>query len=415
MSKPSSNSPEHQQLMDPGALRSHIQAFTADLTALGHTRLTVSNYSDCARHFADWLNQSEVALSDVDAGVVEQFVSHRCHCPGNRHHDHLSARYVSRVRRFVRFLADSGVVPATELPATKAIDERVTEFQDWLRRHRGIRERTIDRHGRMVMRLLPALGRDPAAYDAGLVRRVIVEEARTCSRAYTKTMATALRGYLRFLAARGACRPWLDQAVPTMPHWRLSALPRYLPTADVERLIASCDLTKPHGIRDRAILLLLARLGLRAGDVLDMRLDDIVWEEGTLRVRGKGRREIRLPLLQDVGDALLDYLDRVRPIVECDRIFLRSKAPYRPFAGSWSISDIVRLALKRADITTAPSQGANLLRHSAATGMLRAGATLDAIGAVLRHRSADTTAHYAKVDILMRRQVTQPWPGETSC
>ena len=137
MSKPSSNSPEHQQLMDPGALRSHIQAFTADLTALGHTRLTVSNYSDCARHFADWLNQSEVALSDVDAGVVEQFVSHRCHCPGNRHHDHLSARYVSRVRRFVRFLA-----------------------------------------------------------------------------------------------ARGACRPWLDQAVPTMPHWRLSALPRYLPTAD---------------------------------------------------------------------------------------------------------------------------------------------------------------------------------------
>ena len=244
---------------------------------------------------------------------------------------------------------------------------------------------------------------------------MILTEAQRSSRPYIKTMATALRGYLRFLAAHGACRPWLDRAVPDIPQWRLSALPRYLPPADVERLIASCDLTKPHGIRDKAILLLLARLGLRAGDILGMRVDDIAWEEGTLRVRGKGRREARLPLPQDAGDALLRYLEQARRLVDDHRIFLRSSAPYRPFAGPCAISDVVRLALKRVGIANPPSRGANLLRHSAATAMLRAGATLDAIGTVLRHRSADTTAHYAKVEVAMLLQIAQPWPGDASC
>jgi integrase len=203
--------------------------------------------------------------------------------------------------------------------------------------------------------------------------------------------------------------------VPAIPQWRLSALPRYLPADDVERLITSCDLTKPHGIRDKAILLLLARLGLRAGDIRGMRLGDVEWNEGALRVRGKGRREVRLPLPQDAGDALLDYLERARPRVDDDRMFLRSSAPYRAFAGPCAVSDVVRLALKRTGIASPPSRGTNLLRHSAATGMLRAGATLDAIGAVLRHRSTDTTAHYAKVDIAMLRQIAQTWPGDVSC
>jgi integrase len=146
-----------------------------------------------------------------------------------------------------------------------------------------------------------------------------------------------------------------------------------------------------------------------------MRMGDIAWNEGTIRVCGKGRREIRLPLPQDVGDALLEYLSRARPPADEDRVFLRSSAPYRPFKGSSVISSIVRLALDRAGIAGAPSRGANLLRHSAATGMLRAGATLDAVGAMLRHRSIDTTAHYAKVDVAMLRLIAQPWPGEAPC
>jgi integrase/recombinase XerD len=146
-----------------------------------------------------------------------------------------------------------------------------------------------------------------------------------------------------------------------------------------------------------------------------MRLEDVDWIEGTLRVHGKGRREVRLPLPQDAGDALLAYLEQVRPPVPIEHIFLCMNAPCRAFSSSAVVSGIVRGALARAGIANPPSYGANLLRHSAATSMLRAGASLDAVSAVLRHRSLDTTAHYAKVDIGMLRPIAQPWPGGDSC
>jgi site-specific recombinase XerD len=190
----------------------------------------------------------------------------------------------------------------------------------------------------------------------------------------------------------------------------LASLPQYLAANDVERLIASCDVAEPSGIRNRAILLLLARLGLRAKDVSTLRLGDIEWEQGTLRVRGKGRRGVRLPLPQDAGDALLDYLMHARPASDTDTVFLRLLPPYTPFAHSISVSSVVDRALKRAGIKDAPSRGTNLLRHSAATAMLRGGATLETIGTVLRHRSIDTTAHYAKVDVGLLGEIAQPWP-----
>lgn len=403
------------QLMNAGPLQPLIDAFVAELQARRHAPLTISNYEQSARHFADWLCRSNIELGRVDETVVRRFARHRCECPGTRRQDHVSAKYVRRVRLFIRFLADRQVLATVAPLVLTNLDARIAAYQDWLRHHRGISERTVDRHGRMITRLLPALGADPELYDAALIRRVIIDEAKRSSRPHVKTMTTALRGYLRFLAATDLCRSGLDHAVPTISQWRLSALPRYLPADAVEQVIASCDLTRPHGIRDRAILLLLARLGLRAGDVLMMRLGDIAWDEGAIRVRGKGRREIRLPLPQDVGDALLDYLSRARPPADEDRIFLRASAPYWPFKGSSVISSIVRLALSRAGIVGAPSRGANLLRHSAATSMLRAGASLDAIGTVLRHRSIDTTAHYAKVDVTMLRLIAQPWPGEAPC
>lgn len=411
MSNPSSGLSGQVWFMEPGDLLPLIEAFENHLSGLGHTELTVRGYHDSARHFADWFRRSGIELAAVDDRIVAQFAGHRCRCPGGRHCDRLSRKYVNRVRRFVRFLAVTGIVAMAEPERPSPVNALVFEFQDWLRRHRGIGERTIARYGRMVMRLLPALGEDPLAYDASLIRQVILAEAQASSPAHAKTMTTALRSYLKFLAARGACRPWLQQAVPAIPQWRLSALPRYLPAAEVEQLIASCDLTQPLGIRDRAILLLLARLGLRAGDILDMRLDDIAWAEGSLRVRGKGRQEICLPLPQDAGQALLDYLERARPPVDDNRIFLRSTAPYRPFEDSSTVSSVVRRALDRAGITNPPSYGTNLLRHSAATTMLRGGVSLDAVGAILRHRSVDTTAHYAKVDIDMLCQIAQPWPG----
>ena len=224
-------------------------------------------------------------------------------------------------------------------------------------------------------------------------------------------MTMALRGYLRFLGALGLCRAGLEQAVPTIPQWRLSALPRYIGVAEVERLIATCDLTTPAGVRDRAILLLLARLGLRAGDILALRLDDIDWQQATLTVRGKGRRETRLPLPSGCGRRRARLPEarpaprRPRGVVPHLRMLRSGRCAARPsrasFGVRWKVGGIA-----------APTKGANLLRHSAATAMLRGGATLDMIGAVLRHRSPDTTAHYAKVDIVMLQQIAQPWPGD---
>jgi integrase/recombinase XerD len=405
--------PSRRPHMDAGALGPMVGQFTDGLIALGHTRFTVSAFYDSARHFADWACRSGIAPYEVNSGMIDQFAQHECLCPGGRRGHLVSRNYVSRVRRFVFFLAENGVIPAFAPPAVGPVmDPRTAEFLEWLRHHRGLSERTIKLRAHVLERLLLALGDDPATYDAGLVRRVIVEEAERGSRASIGTVTTTLRGYLRFLAARDACSPWLYQAVPTVPHWRLSTLPRYLPMADVERLIASCDAATPAGIRDKAILLLLARLGLRAGDVLAMRFGDISWEEGTIRVRGKGRREICLPLPQDAGDALLGYMTRARPNTGYDRIFLRTFAPFRPLS---NVAGVVRCGLERAGITNAPCRGARVLRHSAATGMLRAGATLDAIGAILRHRSPDTTVHYAKVDLHMLRPIAQAWLGDVTC
>jgi integrase/recombinase XerD len=168
-------------------------------------------------------------------------------------------------------------------------------------------------------------------------------------------------------------------------------------------------------MRDYAILLLLSRLGLRAGDIVAMTLDDVDWSRGTLRVQGKSHHEAVLPLPQDVGDALCAYLERGRPISDSTRVFLTVVAPTRAFASSATVSDIVRFALARAGIQNPPTRGAHLLRHSAATAMLRAGGSLDTIATVLRHRSSEMTAYYAKIDIAMLCKIAQPWPGGAPC
>lgn len=405
----------HPVFLNAEALAPSIEAFSAFLAARGHTAWVVGDYIRSARHFAHWLRHEGIALENVDDDVVKRFASHRCRCPGGRRWHHVSRRYTARVRRFVIFLRDQDDLPRAAVANEVRTPPGLVPFHNHLLHERGLAPSTVARHVRHIAALLPILGDDPPSYSAGTVRQVALDAAQASSRAEAKIIVTALRVYLCFLATRGECHPGLDHAIPTVPQWRLSALPRYLPPADVERMIASCDMTTLAGLRDRAILLLLARLGLRAGDVLGLRLDDVDWVEATLRVHGKGRRDVRLPLPQDAGDALLAYLERRCPGRPEPRVFLRSFAPYCPLVDSTCISSIVRRALDRAGILSPPSRGANLLRHSAATTLLRNGATLDAVSALLRHRSPDTTAHYAKVDLPMLLGVVQPWPEQVSC
>ena len=401
---------------DPGLLKPLLQRFEEHLRTQGYaTQDTLRVNLSATRHFVCWLNQVGINPGEVNDTIIEQFARHKCQSTARWWHGGVVPAYLARIRQFLRFVTVGRIVRAGAAVAPPKVDARVAEFQSWLRHHRGISERTINRHGLLVMRMMPALGTDPADYNAQRIRQVILDEAQRCSRAYLAMMRTALRGYLKFLITRGQCKPWLDQAVPVFAHWQLSSLPRYLTDPDIERVIGAWEANTPHRIRDKAILLLLARLGLRGGDILAMRLGDIEWTQGTLRVRGKGRKEVRLPLPQDAGDALLAYINQVRPLADSDQVFLRLHAPYQTFANSSAISLVVQRALERAGITDAPSQGANLLRHSAATSLLRAGASLDAVGSMLRHRSPNTTAHYAKVDVVMLSHIAQPWPGGTSC
>lgn len=410
----SSTSDDHcrdRQLMVAGDLAPLVAEFTHHLSQQGYSDLTVRGFEHAARHLAHWLTEAEIAVADVDEAIVDRFARHRCRCPGGRSCKQLSGPYVKRARRFIAFLVARGTVRQKAASAALVPDRRVVEFQDWLRRHRGLAERTIELQGYLLTRLLPALRRRPRTWDAQHIREVIIAETKRASRGHVKKMASTLRGYLRFLGANGRCRAGLEHAVPIIAQWRLSTLPRYIDTAQVELLIATGEASTPTGLRDRAILLLLARLGLRAGDIVSLRLGDLDWQRATVSVRGKGRRETRLPLPQDAGDAVLAYLERARPRVDSDRVFFLLNAPVRPLVDSRSVTGIVRGAIRKAGIDT-PTKGASLLRHSAATAMLRGGATLDMVGAVLRHRSPDMTAHYAKVDVTMLQQIAQPWPGD---
>ena len=197
MVKSSEDRRSGRQRMDAGELAPLVAEFRRHLSEAGHTDLTVRGFDGAARHLSQWLAQAKVTVANIDETVIDRFARHRCRCPGMRREKHVSDRYVRRVHRFVEFLGERGLVRHKVTSAVPVLDRRVIEFQDWLRQHRGISERTIDRHGRMIMRLLPALGPRPRRWDAQLIREVILAETKRTSRANVKTMAMALRGYVR--------------------------------------------------------------------------------------------------------------------------------------------------------------------------------------------------------------------------
>ena len=285
----------------------------------------------------------------------------------------------------------------------------VAHFKIWLRRHRGASDCTIKLYARDATHLMAALGDEPEGWQPAAIRSFFLDRANHCGRGTVEKLTTSLRAFLRYLAVIGCCRAGLADVVPGYAHWRLADLPRYLVAEQVNRLIAACDGEAVACRRDRAIVLLLARLGLRAGDVAQLGLDDIEWETGSLRVSGKSRYEVRLPLPQDVGDAIVAYHACRPSTCPSDHVFLRNIAPYRPFRRGDGISSVVKRLMQRAGIV-APVKGAHVLRHTAATEMLRHGVPLEKIGLVLRHRGIDTTAYYAKADVKLLKQIAQPWP-----
>jgi site-specific recombinase XerD len=318
-------------------------------------------------------------------------------------------------RLFLTHLQEVGLIDGSTVDRTVVTPSSITEFRLWMQQQRGTCESTVSNYEVHIRKLLTRVGEDSSTWDARSLRQFVLEGSRTDGWAAAKKRTTALRMFLRFLIAEGRCASELHEAVPVLVHRRLSSLPRYLSADDVERVIASCDRDSAVGQRDRAILLLLARLGLRAGDIVQLRLRDIDWKAASFQVSGKGRRETRLPLTRELGDALVTYLTRSRPQTDTETVFVRSRAPYRAFRSHCAVSVIVDRAFARAGVIR-PSRGAaHLLRHSVATAMLRHGASLQDVAALLRHQSVTTTEIYAKVDVTALRTIAQPWPEVQPC
>lgn len=394
----------------------YIDDFSTALAEVGYSPFTIRGYLRAADHVGRWADRRRVELVSWDDDILARFGRHLPRCKCIKSNKGVFGDAIAGVQLLLAHLRARGVIAAAAPVPTASRYTPISErFKDWMLRHRGVAPSTTARYQRMLQPFLEELGEDPSRYTVAAIRGYVIKKLGAVGRGETRDAVTAIRAFLRFLVAEGRVHSGIQHCVPTVPQWRLSALPRYLEAPDLERVVKSCDLTTGHGLRDHAILLLLARLGLRAGDIVRMTLTDLDWRGGTLRVHGKGRREVRLPLPQDVGDAVLAYLERGRPRASTERLFLTVYAPTRPFASSATVGDIVRVALERAGIKDPPSRGAHLLRHSAATAMLRAGGSLDTIATVLRHRSPDTTAYYAKVDFAMLRQVAQPWPRGAAC
>jgi site-specific recombinase XerD len=398
-------SPKMLGYLRAGPSGPYVDGFAAALHSDGYRSGTAVRYIRGAAHLGYVLQEKGGSLSDIDISLFDRHLQ-SCRCPrskgGRRNHHTLYG-----AKRFRDYLVRIGKCNRPQL-IEKAEPHLVVGFRRWLLKHRGAAEDTIRLYCRDASHFVIALGDRPSRWNAERVRKYCLVRSGQCGPGSIEKLITSLRAFLRYVTAQGLCKTDLDKAVPAYASWRLAELPRYLSTEQVTTLIAACEGCSAARRRDRAILLLLSRLGLRAGDVARLLLGDIEWQSGTLRVSGKGGYQVRLPLPQEVGDAIVDYI-RCRPRQESDHVFVRSIAPFRPFVRGDGVSNVVRRAMKRAGIVR-PARGAHVLRHTAATEMLRQGVALDRIGLVLRHRGIDTTAYYAKADVSLLKQIAQPWP-----
>jgi site-specific recombinase XerD len=353
----------------------HLDGFTGWLASRRYGTLTIRSYIFAAARFMIWAQiNGHGSIATLDECSLAAYRAHLANNRGgNRSHKH--GNTYCGARRFLLYLRQNGFVPE----ATHLLPPLESGFRAWMRQHRGVCERTLDEYGRVVRRLLAALGTEPRFYTAAQLRAFVLAQSSGFSRSKGGNTITAVRAFVRFLVVHQECAEGLQHAIPRAARWRQSGLPRFLEPADIEQIIDACDASSRLGARDRAVLLLLARLGLRAGEVAGLRLGDLDWTQGRLRVTGKSRRATWLPMPQDVGDALLHYLDTARPAVAGDGVFLILHAPYTPIIAR-QVSSTAERAIRRAGVK-APSLGAHLFRHSAATGWLRQGLTLQAIGA----------------------------------
>ena len=386
-----------------------VLPFADSLMESGYAGTTIQSKLGLLIDLGEWLRRRGLAVKDLDERRIETFIT------DSRRNGLLRRGDRTTLRQLLDHLREHHVVqrvtPTCDVSPLAAILDR---YEKHLRSERGLTTATIINYLPFARKFLSdRFGEGPFLLKVVRPRDIsgfILRHARTMSCRRAQLMTTAFRSFFRFLFMRGELQVDLAPSIPTVADWRLSTLPRYITAEEVIRVLGSCDRHTATGRRDYALLLLLARLGLRAGEIVAMQLEDIDWRSGEILVRGKGLLYDRMPLPVDVGQALAVYLRHDRPSSKTRRVFVCRKAPQRGFSGPSTVSTIVRRALDRAGLHPG-FKGAHLLRHSLATSMIRSGASMSEIGEILRHRSPSTTEIYAKLDFEGLRSLAQPWPN----
>lgn len=392
-----------------GPLTGYEAGYRAELVERGYKPRTVTTLIGLMRRLGCWMEFGGYAVGDLSLAVAEEFLA-------DFRASGAFQPTLATLGSLLEYLRCIDAVPPVEPAplATTAIEVTVEGFRRYLAVERGLVPDTIDTYARAAttfLSWLPEHGRvDLSGLAAQHVVAFVTDVCPRHSTGWAKLLLTGLRSFLRFAHVTGLAPVSFVGAVPTSAGWSGASLPRGLVPADVKLLLASCDRRRAKGRRDYAILLLLIRLGLRAAEVADLSLDHVDWRAGVIVAHGKGDRDERLPLPADVGQAVAGYLQRGRPQSPQRALFLRVHAPLGPLRSS-GVAQVVRDACRRAGVEVV---GPHRLRHTAATEMLRAGATLPEVAQVLRHRSAATSAIYAKVDHLSLGELALPWPTEVS-
>lgn len=388
-----------------GVLAPYVESFRVWLAERGYTTLTARNMLKDLGQVGLWLSRQGLDAADLDESLVKQ------HLADLRKSGRRRVAGPRGMLPLLTFLREAGVVPKPQV-ASAPIDDLLERYRCWMESERGLSASTMLRYGNTARRFLAEQAMVegefvPDCLTGADLNAFLLRECTRVSAGSAKGRVAELRSLMRFLHLHGVIPMKLGGAVPPVGGWRFASVPPMMATDDVQRLLDHTPRRGTVGVRDYAILMLVARLGLRSIEVARLLLDDIDWRCGEIVVRGKGRREDRLPLPADVGEALVAYLSGPRPRLDARHVFLTCKAPHGPIRADL-VGDVVERACRRAGTLQV---GPHRLRHALAADMLRHGAGLTAIGQVLRHQDLATTALYAKVDFIALRAVAQPWPG----
>jgi site-specific recombinase XerD len=383
----------------PGRMGPFIDGYRDWLAGRGYTPATVINMLAMAGDLGRWMDVHDLAPGELDRDVITEFrnamraAAMRC-VPGARGLDPL-----------LDYLKHVGVLVVS--PPATPVEALVERYRTWLVVDRGLVEATVERYVKLARTFLTRQVRGADSLTGADIVAFLLAEGQRLSVGSVKGRVAELRSLLKFLYLQGLTPRSLSTVVPPVAGWRDTGVPKAIPADDVQRLLDSCDRCDPIGIRDYAILILVARLGLRSAEVARLEFGDIDWRTGQIVLRGKASRQDGMPLPCDVGEALSDYLSQARPSTPLRQVFLAARAPTRPIPPGL-VSDVTHRACDRAGL---PRIGAHRLRHTLATQMLRRGAKIVEVSQVLRHRDLATTAIYAKVDFAALCGIAQPWPG----